>query len=157
MKNTLLLLTIVVSTAIATIAQDSKPALADDASRNYIGPSINFGGGSTYVGIESKFSITDNISLRPVISFQSGGTRLGTGISYDWDLSKSGTPIVPFIGAGISFSVGNTNFIASSSSFAFVGVDFKANESINLLGSVAIPFDINVASTAINLSVGLRF
>ena len=157
MKNTILLLMIVVNTATAIITQDSKPALADDASRNYIGPSINFGGNSTFVGIESKFSITDNISLRPFISFQSPGTRLGTGISYDWDLSKSGTPIVPFIGVGISFSIGNTNFITNSSSFAQVGVDFKANESLNLLGAVSIPFDSSVGSTAINLGAGLRF
>jgi hypothetical protein len=157
MKNTLLLLMIVVSTATAIITQDSKPALADDASRNYIGPSINFGSKSTFVGIDSKFSITDNISLRPFISFRSDGTRLGTGISYDWDLSKSGTPIVPFIGVGIGFPVGNTNLIASSDTYAQVGVDFNANESLNLLGAVSIPFDSNVAATAINLGVGLRF
>jgi hypothetical protein len=156
MKNTLLLSMIVISTATAIIAQDSKSALAGDAGSNYIGASINFGR-STFVGIESKFSITDNISLRPFIAFQRGGTLLGTGISYDWDLSKSGTPIVPFIGIGTEFAIGNSNFIANSFSFAFVGVDFKANESLNLSGGVSIPFDGNVAYTTVNLGTALRF
>lgn len=156
MKNTLLLLMIVVSTATAIITQDSKPALAGDAGSNYIGPSINFGR-STFVGIESKFSITDSISLRPTISFQRYGTQIGTSISYDWDLSKSGTPIVPFIGVGIQFAIGNSNFFTSSGSFAQVGVDFKVSESLNLLSTISIPFDSNVGYTVVNLGAALRF
>jgi hypothetical protein len=157
MKNTLLLLMIAVSTATAIITQDSKPALADDASRNYIGPSINFGR-STFVGIYSKLSITDNISLRPYLEFAPAGTQLGTAVSYDWDLSKSGTPIVPFIGVGVGFIISDPSKVVSNTiGFGQVGVDFKANESLNLLGSVSIPFDSNVAYTTVNLGVALRF
>ena len=47
-----------------------------------IGPSLAIGGGQTSVGIDSKFGFSDNISVRPFVYFPSGGTYLGSALTY---------------------------------------------------------------------------
>ena len=151
----LLLLPAIFASLFAGITQAPTAAVAGGIGNNYVGPSVTFGGGQSAFGINSKLGVADNISLRPYVFFPSGGTQFGTSVTYDWDLRQSATPITPFVGVGVGFQTGNSN--TSTNGFAQVGADYNVNESIALLGSVAIPFNSNNANTSVTLGANLRF
>jgi opacity protein-like surface antigen len=154
MKKLLLLPAIFVS-LVAAITQTPSAAMAGGIGNNYVGPAVSFGGGQSVFGIDSKLGISDNISLRPFITFPSGGTQLGTSLTYDWDLRQSATPLTPFIGVGAQFQTGGNN--NTTIGYAQVGADFNVSDSVALLGSVQIPFNSNNANTSVTLGAGLRF
>lgn len=153
----LLVIPAILATLVATaITQSPQSALAGGIGNNYIAPAVSIGGGTSVFKIDSKLGIADNVSLRPFVSFPSPGTAFGTSITYDWDLRQSATLITPFVGVGVDFQTGNSN--TTTTGFAQVGADFNVNESIALLGSVAIPFNNNNnKATSVTLGAGLRF
>jgi opacity protein-like surface antigen len=150
----LLLLPAILASLFAAITQ-TPAAMAGGIGNNYVGPAVTFGGGQSVFGINSKLGISDNISLRPFITFPSGGTQLGTSLTYDWDLRQSSTPITPFVGVGAAFQTGGNN--TTTVGYAQVGADFNVSDSVALLGSVQIPFNSNNSTTSVNLGAGLRF
>jgi hypothetical protein len=154
MKNILLKSAILSACVFVAIERAPQAAVAGGLGNNYIGPSVNFGNGSTVIGIDSKLGIADHLSLRPYVTFPSGGTTYGTSLTYDWDLRQSPLPITPFIGLGINFNSfsGNTQ----TTGFAQLGADLNVSESFALLGSVSIPFNSS-NSTTVTLGSGLRF
>ena len=79
--------------------------------RSTIGPSLAIGGGQTSVGIDSKFGFSDNISVRPFIYFPSGGTFFGSALTYDFNLTNTGSrvQITPFLGGAVSIGTGGIN------------------------------------------------
>ena len=152
----LLLIPAILATLIATaITQAPQSALAGGVGNNYIAPSVTFGDGATVFGIDSKFGVANNVSLRPFLSFPSGGTEFGTSLTYDWDLRQASFPVTPFIGLGLGFQTGNQN--TTTTGFAQVGADFNVSDNVALLGSVAIPFNNNNGGTNVTLGAGLRF
>ncbi|WP_310483520.1 hypothetical protein [Chamaesiphon sp. VAR_48_metabat_403] len=153
----LLLIPAILATLIATaITQAPQAAVAGGIGNNYIAPTVTFGGGSSVFGIDSKLGIADNISLRPFVTFPTGGTQFGTSITYDWDLRQASLPITPFVGLGLGFQTGNSN--TTTTGFAQVGADFNVSESFALLSSIAIPLNNNAGNvTTITLGAGLRF
>jgi opacity protein-like surface antigen len=156
MKKLLVIPTILSTLVVTAITQSPQAAQAGGIGNNYIAPAVSIGGGTSVFKIDSKLGIADNISLRPFVSFPSPGTAFGTSITYDWDLRQSPTLITPFIGVGVDFQTGNSN--TTTTGFAQVGADFNVNESIALLGSVAIPFNNNNNKpTTVTLGAGLRF
>ena len=156
MKKLLLIPAILASIITAAITQAPQSALAGGIGNNYIAPTATFGGGQTSFGIDSKFGIADNVSLRPYVVFPSGGTEFGTSLTYDWDLRQANFPVTPFIGLGLGFETGNQS--TTTNGFAQVGADFNVNESFALLGSVAIPFNSNNGNaTTLTVGAGLRF
>ena len=156
MKKLLLIPAILATLITTAITQSPQAALAGGIGNNYVAPSVTFGGGSSVFGIDSKLGIADNISLRPFISFPSGGTVFGTSITYDWDLRQASLPITPFIGLGLDFATGGSN--TTTTGFAQVGADFNVSKDIALLGSVAIPLNNNPGNTtSVTLGAGLRF
>lgn len=154
MKNILLKSAILTACVFVAIERAPQAAVAGGIGNNYIGPSVNFGNGSTVFGIDSKFGIADNLSLRPYVTFPSGGTTYGTSLTYDWDLRQSPLSITPFIGLGINFNSfsGNTQ----TTGFAQLGADLDVSESFSFLGSVSIPFNSS-NSTTVTIGSGLRF
>lgn len=154
MKNLLIKSAIFTACAFAAIELAPKAAVAGGLGNNYIGPSVNFGGGSTVIGVDSKFGIADHLSLRPYITFPSGGTTYGTSLTYDWDLRESPLPITPFIGLGINFNSVGSN--TQTTGFAQLGADLNVSESFALLGSVSIPFNSS-NSTTVTIGSGIRF
>ena len=154
MKKLLLLPAILASLIAAAITQAPTAAMAGGIGNNYIAPAVGFGGGQTVFRVDSKLGIADNISLRPFLTFPSGGTQFGTSLTYDFDLRQASIPITPFVGLGVGFQTGNSN--NTTNGFAQVGADLNVSESIALLGSVAIPFNNN-SSTSFTLGAGLRF
>jgi hypothetical protein len=155
MKKLLLLPAIVASLIAAAITQAPTAALAGGIGNNYIAPAVTFGGGQSVFGVNSKFGIADYISLRPYVTFPSGGTQFGTSLTYDFDLRQASLPITPFVGLGVGFQTGGSN--NTTNAYAQVGADFNVSDSIALLGSVAIPFSSNNANTSVTLGAGLRF
>jgi hypothetical protein len=154
MKNLLLKSAILTACIFGAIDRAPQAAVAGGIGNNYIGPSVNFGNGSSVFGIDSKFGIADNVSLRPYVTFPSGGTTYGTSLTYDWDLRKSSLPITPFVGLGINFNSASNN--TSTTGFAQIGTDLDVSENISLLGSVQIPFNSS-NSTTVTIGSGLRF
>lgn len=154
MKKLFLLPAILMTLVATAVTQSPQAAVAGGIGNNYIAPSVTFGGGSSVFGIDSKFGIADNVSLRPYIAFPSGSTQFGSSITYDWDLRQASLPITPFVGLGLSFETGNSN--NTTTGFAQVGADLNVSDSIALLGAVAIPFNNN-SSTSVTLGAGLRF
>ncbi len=154
MKNLLINSAILTACVFAAIDRTPQAALAGGVGNNYIGPSVNFGNGTTVIGIDSKFGVADNLSLRPYVTFPSGGTTYGTSLTYDWDLRRSKLPITPFIGLGINFNSANNN--TQTTGFAQLGTDLDISDSFSLLGSVSIPFNSS-NSTTVTIGSGLRF
>jgi hypothetical protein len=152
MKKILTALTI--ATSVLAVAQ--VPAMAGGVGNNTIGPSVRLGNGNSVFGVDGKFGLADNISLRPYVAFPSGGTNFGTSLTYDFDLRRSANPITPFIGAGIDIGSSNNGGNSVTTGFAQVGADFNVSDQFALLGSVNIPFSGN-GSTNVTLGAGFRF
>jgi len=122
-----------------------------------IGPSLSIGGGQTSVGIDSKFGISDNISVRPFVYFPSGGTFFGSALTYDFNLTNMGSrvQITPFLGGAVSIGTGGIN---NSTTVGLVGgADFDVTDTIQLKASVNVPITSNNSSTTVNLGAGFRF
>ena len=152
MRNLLLLPAILASLVAAAIAQAPTAALAGGIGNNYIAPSVTFGLGTAF-GVDSKFGIADNISLRPYVFFPSAGIQFGSSVTYDWDLRQASLPITPFIGLGALFQTG----LNTSTVYAQVGADFNISENIALVAEVAIPFSSDNFFVGVTLGAGLRF
>ena len=152
MKNLLLIPAILASLVAAAIAQAPTAALAGGIGNNYIAPSVTFGLGTAF-GVDSKFGIADNISLRPYVFFPSAGIQFGSSVTYDWDLRQASLPITPFIGLGALFQTG----LNTSTVYAQVGADFNISENIALVAEVAIPFSSDNFFVGVTLGAGLRF
>lgn len=150
----LLLLPAILASLVATVTQNPTAAMAGGIGNNYVGPAVTFGGGQSVFGIDSKLGISDNISLRPFITFPSGSSQIGSSLTYDWDLRQSANPLTPFVGVGAAFQTGGNN---TTVGYAQVGADFNVSDSVALLGSVQIPFNSNNANTSVTVGAGLRF
>jgi opacity protein-like surface antigen len=134
----------------------SKPVNAQ-LGQSSIGPSVEFGNGQTVFGIDSKFGISDNLSLRPFVYFPSGGTNFGTALTYDINLSNNARTLqlTPFVGGSVNFNTGNN----SNTSFGLVGgVDLDLTDSLRLKGAINIPLNNGQdRSTTVTVGAGLRF
>ena len=142
--------------SVATLVM-SKPASAQ-FGQSSIGPSIEFGGGKTVFGIDSKFGVSDNLSLRPFIYFPSGGTDFGTALTYDFNLrnSDNNLRITPFLGGSVDFNTGNGNSITTVGLVG--GADLDLTDSIRLKGAVIVPLSTDRGqTTTVTLGAGFRF
>jgi opacity protein-like surface antigen len=134
----------------------SNPARAE-MGKNTIGPSLAIGNGQTTFGIDSKFGVSDNLSLRPFIYFPSGGTQFGSGLTYDFNLTNPGNKvqITPFVGGSVLINTGNNN---SNTTIAFVGgADFDVTDTIQLKAALNVPISSNNSNTYVTLGAGFKF
>ncbi len=154
MKKIIIALAIACSSAMALGM--SAPARAE-LGKNTIGPSLAIGGGQTSVGIDSKFGVSDNLSLRPFVYFPSGGTYFGSGLTYDFNLTNTGNKvqITPFVGGVVSIGTGGIN---NSTTVGFLGgADFDVTDTIQLRAALNVPITSNNSSTTVNIGAGFRF
>jgi hypothetical protein len=136
----------------------SAPAKAE-MGKNSIGPSLGIGNGQTAIGIDSKFGVSDSLSIRPFVYFPRGGTIFGSGLTYDFNLSNSGNKvqITPFIGGTVAVGSGN-NGGPSQTTVGFTGgADFAVTDSVELKASLDVPLSSNNSSTSVRLGAGFRF
>jgi hypothetical protein len=156
MKKYLIIALTLLCSPIVTFGM-SRPANAQ-FSQSSIGPSVEFGNEKTVFGIDSKFGIRDNLSLRPFVYFPNGGTNFGTALTYDFNLRNSANTlqITPFAGGLVNFNTGNGN---STTSFGLVGgVDLDLTDSLRLKGAVIVPLnDDRDRITTVTVGAGLRF
>jgi hypothetical protein len=155
MKKYLIALALLCS-SIATFGM-SKPASAQ-LSQSLIGPSLEFGNGQTVFGVDSKFGISDNLSLRPFVYFPNNGTKFGTALTYDLPLTNNANTLqlTPFVGGSVDFNTGNGN---STTSFGLVGgVDLDLTDSLRLKGAVNVPLNNGQdRDTTFTVGAGFRF
>jgi hypothetical protein len=148
-------LTIVALLSITTLFA-VQPAQAQ-TKPSQIAPSVSFGGGTSVFGIDSRFPVAPNLSIRPKISFPSGGIVIGTSATYDFDIYGSDPRLEPFVGAGFNVYTGdNNNSGANVTGYLIGGADYSLNDQFALKGSVVIPFKSEY-SADITLGVGYKF
>lgn len=133
----------------------SAPAKAE-MGKNTIGPALFIGGGQTVIGVDTKFGVSENLSLRPFVSFPSGGATFGTSLTYDFDVSRGEkVQITPFIGGGISVATGNGN--SNTQAYFTGGADFGVTDNIELRAALDVPLSSNNSSTNVRLGAGFKF
>jgi hypothetical protein len=124
-------------------------------TQGVVGPSLLFGGGSTVFGIDSKFGVADNISIRPAVYFGNGGTLFGAGVTYDFSLPGDSSKFTPFVGGTLLLATGGG---ASATAVGLVGgADFDVTDTIQLKAAVNIPLTSNNSSTAVQIGAGFKF
>jgi hypothetical protein len=141
--------------AIATVAI-GMPANAQ-VGQSSIGPSLQFGNGQAAIGIDSKFGVSDNLSLRPFLYFPNNGTNFGTALTYDLPLRNTNSTmlITPFVGGALDINTGGNNSFTAISLVG--GADFDLNDSLQLKASLSVPLSNNSRSTALAVGAGFRF
>lgn len=142
---------------LIAVLETSAPAQAE-MSGNWIGPSLGSTNSGLSFGVDSKFGITNNISIRPFAYFPNNGTTFGSALTYDINLTtRNRFRIDPFVGAYVSTTGGNN----SQSVFGFVaGSDFPLSDSFALKASLRVPLNSDSKSTqnaGVNLGAGIRF
>jgi hypothetical protein len=140
--------------SIATVGT-SLPASAQ-VGQSSIGPSVLFGNGQTSIGIDSKFGVSENLSLRPFIYFPNNGTSFGTSLTYDLPLRNTDSTllITPFVGGSVAVNTGNN----SVTTLGLVGgADFDLSDNLRLKASVVVPVTDSNQGTGIAVGAGLRF
>ena len=153
MKNNLVALVMVCSSVVALGM--SAPARAE-MGKNTIGPSLSIGGGSTTIGIDSKFGVSDSLSLRPFVYFPSNVTVFGSALTYDFNLTNTGNKvqITPFIGGAVNIGTAGNS---SNTTVSFVGgADFDVTDSVQLKAALDVPLSSG-SSTDVRLGAGFRF
>jgi hypothetical protein len=133
--------------AIATIS----PAMAGESARkNYVGPTITSIYGLTGFGANSRFSISDNVSVRPfAILFSRNGasaTIFGSSLTYDYNFPKSDWTI--YGGIGAAFGQGSDGSQGSSFGLA-VGTDYRISDSLVL--------NATGGSSSVTIGAGFNF
>jgi hypothetical protein len=155
MKKNIVALVMLCS-SVATLAI-SAPARAGMGNSS-VGPSLLISNGTTSIGIDSKFGISDNISLRPLAYFPNGGTIFGSSVTYDFDVSRSSKlQITPFIGAGLAFLSANNGGGSRTDTFFTGGADFGVSDSVDLKAALIVPLSSNNSTTSITLGGGFKF
>jgi hypothetical protein len=152
-KHIIALVTLLSS--IATVGM-SAPASAQ-IGQSSIGPSVLFGGGQTSIGIDSKFGISDNLSLRPFVYFPDRGTNFGTALTYDLPLLNTDSTLLvtPFVGGSVAVDTGSNSFTTVG---LVGGADFDLSDSLRLKASVIVPLNNDRGqTTGIAVGAGLRF
>ena len=141
--------------SIATLTM-TRPAQAQPKP-SQIGPSVSFGGGKSVFGLDARFPVSQNISIRPNLRFPSGGVVLGTSATYDFATYGMNGQLEPYVGAGLNIYTGdNNNNGANVTGYAIGGADYALSDQFTLKGSVAIPFKSEYF-TDITLGVGYKF
>ncbi len=133
------------------------PLAKPEVGKNTIGPSISLGRGAA-IGVDSRFGISENLSLRPFIYFGNGGTDFGTALTYDINLrtTNSSNKITPFIGGAVDIATGNNTSVTTASLVA--GAEYELTETIQLKGAINVPLSSGQGQSAnVTIGAGFRF
>jgi hypothetical protein len=153
MKKNIVALVMLCS-SVATLAM-SAPARAGMGT-NSVGPSLLIGSGSTTFGIDSKFGVSDNLSIRPAVYFRDGATAFGASLTYDFDLSRSSKfQFTPYLGGGVSIL--SVSGASRTDTFFTGGADFGISDSVDLKAALDVPLSSNNATTNVRLGAGFKF
>lgn len=141
--------------SVATLAMSAPARAGYGLGANTVGPALFIGGGQTVIGVDSKFGVSENLSLRPFVSFPSGGPSFGASLTYDFDVSRGYKfQITPFLGGGVIVNTGNGS---NTTAYFTGGADFGVTDSIELRAALDVPLSSNNSSTNVRLGAGFRF
>jgi hypothetical protein len=149
MKNLFLSLAIL-TTALATV----QPAQAR-MGQNDIGPSVILGSGQTSLGVDARFGLSDDFSLRPNIYFPDNTVTFGAAVTYDFQAPDTDRKLTPYLGLGVRFNSGTDS--NTTAVYATAGADYNLDNSIVLKGNLSVPVSSTNATTTVGLGAGLRF
>lgn len=160
-KNIFAATVLCLSVALTGIVSSANNAMAQDAKKNYVGPSIGFANGTTLFGVNSKFGVSDNVSVRPYAQFGSIGgisiTSYGATATYDFSIPK--TDFAPYAGigfGGLTGSAGGASASASGLALEF-GSDYNVSDSIALNANYRILTNGNGNGSLFNIGGGFKF
>jgi hypothetical protein len=123
-------------------------------SKGVVGPSVLIGSGNTFIGVDSKFGVADNVSVRPAVYFGNGATLFGAAVTYDFDLPGNSSKFTPFVGGNLLIATGGG---ASATAVGLVGgADFDVTDTIQLKAAINVPLTSNLG-TAVQLGAGFKF
>jgi hypothetical protein len=158
MKKTIFGVALVFASTASALSVNA-PAQAQ-LSENYVGPALAIGGGQTAIGADSRFGISDQLSLRAHVFFPNGATRAGAAITYDFDTSRdysNRVRISPYAGAGVDFT-GLSNGGNATNAYVAGGADFAFSDNVALKAELNIPINNgNNQTTSVTLGAGFYF
>ena len=126
--------------------------------KNTVGPALLIGNGTTSIGVDARFGVSDTLAARPFIFFPSGGTLFGSSLTYEFEPSRLSKFLMnPYVGGGIAIGAASNGGSSSTIVFFTGGADFELNENIDLKASLNIPLTSNNSSTDVRLGAGFRF
>jgi hypothetical protein len=155
----LALVTAGLATALVAAAPLSAKAQQAPTDYNYVGIGVGVGdlGPNSDVGlaINSKFRVVNQVSVRPsVISdldfSDDGNTQFTLPVTYDFNSPIANGRLLPFAGAGASFSTGRDEV----GPMLTAGADYRINRRLTANGTVNVNF---FDSTDVNGVVGLGY
>ncbi len=155
MKKNIVAVVVMLCASISALGM-SAPAKAE-MGKNAIGPSLLLGNGNTTIGVDSKFGVNENLSLRPFVYFPSGATLFGSSLTYDFNIVSSSAKITPFLGGGITFASANNGGNSNTTVFLTGGADFAVTDSVELKAALDVPLSSNNSSTNVRLGAGFQF
>jgi hypothetical protein len=148
MKKLLVSLAILSSTFLAI-----KPAQAQ-VGQNNVAASVLFGNGQTSIGVDSRFGLTDNFSVRPSIYFPNNTTTFGAAITYDFPSVDTERRLTPFGGVGVRFNSGGNN--SNTTAYLTAGADYSLDSTFILKANLNVPISSS-DSTNVAVGAGIRF
>lgn len=124
-----------------------------------ISPSVEFIDGQGNVGLNSKFGIYNNFSLRPFVYFLTeGGTDFGTALTYELTPTKTGnaSQLTPYVGGSVNVNNGTGQSITTASVVG--GLDLDLADNLQFNAGVTVPLGSNSdRATSYTISAGVRF
>jgi hypothetical protein len=152
-KSSIFAATSSILTAALILLSVGSSSAAED-KQNYAAPSIGFVNGTTLYGINAKFGLAENVSLRPFIQSKNSGTgtgtAYGTSVTYNFKIPSSG--LIPYLGIGAA-EITTTGTASGNGGIYFEGgVDYNASDNFVINANYK-----SASSTWINIGAGYRF
>jgi hypothetical protein len=152
-KSSIFAATSSILTAALILLSVSSASAAED-KQNYVAPSIGFVNSNTLYGVNAKFGLAENISLRPFIQYKNSGTGTGTayGTSVTYNFQIPSSRLIPYLGIGAA-EVTTTGSSSGNGGVYFEGgVDYNASDNFVINANYK-----SASSTWINIGAGYRF
>lgn len=136
--------------------RDTGSGYPTNIPRNYFGPALSTGTGTTSFGAISRFQFAENYSLRPSAVFGGGGSVIRVPLTYDFVFGDrepfERNPVITFnAGGGVQF----TSLNGGSSQFSVLGT---IGVDVNLFEGTALVASYNTDFSNINgVTFGLGF
>ena len=137
-------------------AQAQSIRTAEAPNYNYVG----IGGGDNGFSVNGKFSVSDNVSIRPEVATDfnfndSEDVSYLVPITYDFNTIGQGRAAFnPFVGAGVSGDIGNNSNVDFTT---VVGTDYRFARNYVANGSINYSPFANDNEVGFNLGVARAF
>jgi hypothetical protein len=130
-----------------------------DTDYNYVGAGVGaggLGGGSVGLSVNSKFTVGNNVSVRPgvITNFDfnnTGGTIISAPVTYDFNSVTPNGRLLPYVGGGVAVVTGGSTSVGP---MATAGVDYRLTDNLTANGAVNVSI---AGDTRVNGTIGLGY